>query len=472
MRWRDKAFVNHGLPAAWVFITGICLSSCGRETGGPAARVILISCDTLRADRLGVYGYERGISPNLDRLAEDCVVFDAAYSAAPSTSPSMSTLLTGRHPDELGVRGNKVQMPPDVATLAEALQQEGIETAAVVSNWVLSRENSAAGAGVSQGFGHFDDRMTTTEINRLDLPERTASETTEAALEWLSKRKSDRFFLWVHYQDPHGPYTPPLEDIEALDRPLGDEDPLPRGKRQSGFGKLPAYQLLEEECRPEFYRIRYDAEIRYFDRELGRLLDGLEGQGLMKDALIVFTADHGESLGEHNHWFAHGQHLYRDVVRVPFLVRYPERAQRPTGIKDGRFLRVGDLIGHTDVCTTVLDAFGLKPLPGYGASLLIDRIASDRVMAHMGAGWFGITDSRFRAHWSENRVYLFDVLEDPGETQNLASSQPEKVQELMQRYKELRASIPPLAAEGIPSKTSKKNLQALDALGYGGGEDD
>ena len=465
----------------------LILSGCGQPKNSTGIeRVILISCDTLRADRLGVYGYKHDVSPNLDRFAEDCIVFSKAYSTAPTTSPAMSSVFTGRYPDELGVRGNRVQMPPEIETLAESLRRAGIETAAVVSNWVLSRDNAARGAGVSQGFQHYDDRMTSnwsqqrgeeatgsTPVPGTSLPDRGAKETTDATFEWLEKRRSDRFFLWVHYQDPHGPYTPPETDIQALDRPLTNEPPLPLGKRQSGFGKLPLYQALGEERRPEFYRIRYDAEIRYFDRELGRLLDELEAEGLLDGTLVIFTADHGESLGEHDHWFAHSQHIYSEVVHIPFLVRYPAGTLKPTTRKAGPYRYANQAVSQTDVMATVTEAFGLSPPPSQGTSLLTDTLPTSRILAQMGAGWYGITDGMYRLKWNEKReIFLFDIDADKGELHDLSKREPERVREMMKSFEAARSKIPVLNVQGIRTKDSEANARALEALGYGGGEDD
>jgi len=469
---------------------GLLAASCDRPQNGTSdriERVVLVCCDTLRADRLGVYGYPYDLSPNLDRFARECVVFDGAWSTAPATSPAMSTLFTGRYPDELGVRGNRVQMPPEIRTLPETLRTAGIETAAVVSNWVLSRENAAPGAGVAQGFGHFDDRMTSNWREQRGgatggrdpheaataLPDRGAPDTTDAAIEWLEARRGDRFFLWVHYQDPHGPYTPPEEDIVAVDRPLTDESPLQLGNRQAGFGKLPLYQALGDARHPEFYRIRYDAEIRYFDRELGRLLEELERRELMDGTLLVVTADHGESLGEHDHWFAHGQHIHGEVVRIPLIVRYPEGAPTPNATLEDGYRRVERIVSLTDIAPTILQAFGLRPEPGHGVSLLTRELPPFRPLAQMGAGWYGITDGRYRVQWNQDReIRLYNLETDPGETRDLSTREPARVRALMESFEAARSRVPSLDVQGVKTPEKETNERALDALGYGGGQGD
>ena len=254
----------------------LVLAACGASAPAPLARrVILITCDTLRADHLGCYGFERPTSPNLDRFARESIVFDNAWSTAPKTTPAISALLTGRPPDEIGVTGgNQYLLPSGALTLAERAREKGLRTGAVISNWVLRAQPQYGGAGVQQGFEQFDDRMEVPEAVRGDVYERLAPATTDAAIGWLDERRTrgeDSFFFWVHYQDPHGPYRPPAEQLARFERPATDEPELPVGATQRGLGEIPAYQAIDAERRPEPYRVRYEAEIAYFDENLGRL---------------------------------------------------------------------------------------------------------------------------------------------------------------------------------------------------------
>jgi arylsulfatase A-like enzyme len=320
----------------------ICLSvwGCSKSVdalthklpAGPARRAILITCDTLRADHLGCYGYERPTSPCIDALARESIVFENSWSAAPHTLPSISALLAGRPPDEIGAASvsNIALMPASVTTLAEVARTAGFDTAAFVSSCVLTHLPPDKGdIGVQQGFEHYDDALTTPVQGR-DLRERNAADTTDAVLRWIDGRSAgqDRFFLWIHYQDPHGPYLPPPEHAHLFVRDHGNEAELPVSKNSFGQGAIPDYQVVAEERRPGQYIDRYDAEIHSFDAEVGRLFDGLRARGLLDDALVVLTADHGESLGEKNSWFCHGETLQRELVRVPLIVR-PPNALRP-----------------------------------------------------------------------------------------------------------------------------------------------
>src|SRR6185503_7018362 len=410
-------------------------TGCGAGKGG-SGTVILITCDTLRADRLGFDGFTGATSPNLDELAQEALVFDCAWSTAPLTGPALAALLTGRLPEELGLADNRNVLAGAATTLAERLSTAGIATAAVVSNWVLRRRPELPGAGVQQGFAHFDDRMETPEGNRPDLRERGARETTDAALAWLDSldsrassdaaRSSEPFFLWVHYQDPHGPYTPPPECLAPLQEAAGEAE-LEVGTDQRGRGVLPSYQVVDGERRPAAYRARYEAEIRYFDRELGRLLAGLRARGLFERALLVFTADHGESLGEHGYWFSHGQHLHQELVHVPLLVR------PPGGVAPAR--RVSAPASHLDLFPTVLGVFGLDPGPTRGLDLLAAELPAERVLPQSLRGGWSASDARHRLLVEQGRQQLYDLAADPREEHDLSALEPGLVRALAAAHK-------------------------------------
>ncbi len=471
VRRRRIALAASALALAGTLAAGLFAWTRGQEGSGanaPVERVILITCDTLRADRLGVYDVKRFTSPSLERFARECVVFDAAYSSAPLTSPALATLMTGRLPDELGMHSNLVLLPEAATTLAETISAAGIPTAAVVSNWVLRKREGKPNAGFEQGFAFYDDRMEDAEKNRSNVKERTAAKTTDAAIEWLESRPGERFFLWVHYQDPHGPYTPPEEVVGLFERPLGDEPLLEVGTTQVGLGEIPKYQALGDARHPEYYRIRYDAEIRYFDRELGRLLDYLRNEELFENALVVFTADHGESLGEHGYWFSHGQNLYRELMHVPLLVRYPDRA-------DDRPVNRSLPVGHFDLRATILDVLGLRGPAAHGQSLLsnpyqtLGAIVPHTLRAPGAEGrWEGATDGHFRLVVGPLGRRLFDLTRDPTETQDFAASERPRLRSLELALEEFQNRLPPLPGIGEPEELDPADLEHLDDLGYGG----
>ncbi len=293
--------------------------------------VILFTVDTLRADRLGFHGHDRPTSPNLDLLAGESIVFENAITPRSKTTPAVASLMTGLLPHRHGVRSLYQPLSEGPATLAGLLAEAGYETAAFVSNFVLKRDFS----GLDRGFERYDEEMPTREPRR-PIYERSASDTAAAVRRWLAEPRERPFFLWVHWMDPHGPYRPPVAHFEAA----GGER-LPREA-------IPDYQYLGTEDRAA-YVAAYDSEIRCLDEEMGALLGELRARGLLDRSLFAFTADHGESLGEHGEVFEHGANVYEPCARVPFLVRPP----------GGRGARVREPASLVDLVPTVLAVLGL-----------------------------------------------------------------------------------------------------------------
>jgi arylsulfatase len=440
------------------------LAACGAGAESAPQAVVLITCDTLRADHLGCYGHARNTSPSLDALARESVVYESAWSTVPVTGPALSALMTGRMPEELGLQSNRTLLAGTATTLAERARAAGFETAAVVSNWVLRRRDEVPEAGLAQGFEHYDDHMEVPERSRPDLRERFAPETTDAALAWLDARRGEHpFFLWVHYQDPHGPYTPPDELLaEFAPEPRG-EAALEPGHDETGRGALPAYQVIDAERRPEVYRARYEAEIRLFDRELGRLLDGLRARGVLERALLVFTADHGESLGEHGYYFSHGQHLHRELLHVPLLVRPPGSARAGE--------RVRTPVSHLDLHPTLLAGLGLEPGPTRGLDLLGAALPPERIVPHNLRGAWSVTDARHRLLVSKEGRQLFDVLADPREEHDLFAREPARARTLAETYQAMVHSVPLLRLSAVRPDLGARERAELEALGYVGEDD-
>jgi len=196
----------------------------------------------------------------------------------------------------------------------------------------------------------YDDELASTERNRPLLYERTADRTTERAMGWLRELASPPFFLWVHYQDPHGPYGPPEAFLEPLPSVASEAEPeLPVLRGQSGYRGIPAYQALGELRRPSEYRRRYAGEVRYADHWIGELLAALSERGWAEDTVVLLTADHGESLGEAGFFFVHGHAATPDQSHVPLILRAP-------GLEPQRR---EELVGHVDVMPTLLELAGI-----------------------------------------------------------------------------------------------------------------
>ncbi len=323
----------------------VLAGGCGPAS--PPPNLLLVSIDTLRADRLACYGGPADAGVALCALALHGTRYAWAFATAPATAPSVASLLTGRYPRSHGLRQEaRSRLREEVPTLAETLRAAGYATAAFVSNPVLGRRRR-----LDRGFETYDERLPRRERNRPGYRERTARDTSDAALAWVSEAR-EPWFVWVHYQDPHGPYEPPGA-LPALDPPGGE--PLPILDEDSGAGGIPAYQALAGVRTREAYEARYLAEVRYLDGELGRLVQEIDATG--RPPLVVATADHGEAFGEDGFFFAHGHSVGLDQIRVPLLVRT---------IEPGRPRVVETPVSLVDVAPTLLRAAGLgsETLPG------------------------------------------------------------------------------------------------------------
>ncbi|MEM7357167.1 MAG: sulfatase, partial [Acidobacteriota bacterium] len=263
-------------------LLGCCFTGLGCRLE-PPPNLLLVTVDTLRADHCSIYGYERETTPVLDDLAREGAILGPAYAPMSTTAPAHASIFTGRYPISHGVVRNGLILAQDQTTLAEVLQQARYTTGAVVSSLVLKPRY-----GLGQGFGTYESEF---EINRETVDrhqwkgvegfDRRADETTDLALAWLERRPRDRpFFLWVHYFDPHSPYSPPPA--------FEGRFPVPEGATDLAIAIA-----------------RYDEEIAFADQQLGRLLAAIERQEITEQTLAVVTSDHGEGLNQHGH-MGHG----------------------------------------------------------------------------------------------------------------------------------------------------------------------
>ena len=257
-------------------------------TANAAPNVVLLSVDTLRADFLGCYGCAWDISPNIDRLAENSLVFEDVCCETPLTAPSFAAMFTSRYPRMVGVTRNGMRVADDARLLAEIFREAGYYTFAVQSNWTLRAHMS----GLNRGFDLYEDALDRRRWGIFN-GERAAEEVTETALKVLGNGPPDKpFFAWIHYSDPHGPY-----------RYHAEHSPVKRG--------------LRDMDRKERVRVKYASEVAYADHHIGRFLEALP-----EDTRILFVADHGESLYEHD-YLGHGRYLYQDGLHVPLMIHAP-----------------------------------------------------------------------------------------------------------------------------------------------------
>jgi len=319
----------------------------GAESRRAPSRIFLITIDTLRADHLGAYGYERDTSPFLDSLAQQGTLFERAFVQWPKTGPSFASIFTGLYPGTTGLKAKAaITLPAEQETLAELLSRHGYSTVAVVGNAVLDSE-----LGWDQGFDEYIEPWKLSETPPVTPNEwkRTldATQVTAHATELLeSHRDTERLFAWIHYMDPHVPYVLPPGETNPF---LGEVPPADGDEERH----IPKSVLLDGRTDLEFYRSQYDANIAVADRWIGTLFDRLRELSLLEDSLIIVTSDHGESLGERN-YFGHGKHPYNNTLHVPLLFvdsRALESSASPSRVEAG--LRVAEPVELVDLFPTL-----------------------------------------------------------------------------------------------------------------------
>ena len=398
--------------------------------------IILFTIDTLRADHLECYGYDKVKSPQINRLANEGILFEHNIVQAPLTLPSHSSILTGTYPLLHGIRDNGgFYLDESHLTLAESLKNKGYTTGAFVAAFVLDSR-----WGLDQGFDYYYDNFDLTKYKTvsLDSVQRRGDEVLAEVYKWLENQSQQKFFAWIHLYDPHTPYDPP--------------EPYKTEYQGRHFGL-------------------YDGEIAYVDQLIGEFRDFMEEKNLLDKTLIIFTADHGESLGEHKE-SAHGFFIYDSDIRVPLIIRFPE------GKYAGHV--VSNQVRSIDIMPTVLHLLDEEmPESVQGKSLLpliLEDEAQDERSAYSETYW-----PRYHYGWSELKSLrkgrykfidapqpeLYDIYEDPGEVNNLVNKKASLGHEMR---KELLALIEEYAVEGIedvgPRKIDNDSLVKLQALGY------
>lgn len=317
--------------------------------------VIVYLVDTLRADRLGCYGYEKPVSPHLDRFARRATLFETAIAQASWTRPSVASVLTGLGPLAHGVQTVDDRLPAKVETLAERLRATGYRTAAFSTNWHIAAET-----GFDQGFDDF-----------LFFPQEPDSPAVNRkVLDWIDNRRGpEPFFLYVHALDPHAPYTPPPDLRQRFAAGIRAEAGTIEALKEIYRVRRAKRARLIAEVSP-----LYDAEIAANDRSFGALLSALHERELLEGSMIVFVSDHGEELGDHRA-FGHARTLYAEVLNVPLVIKRPFQA---------RGERVARVAQHLDLMPTILAAAGLPIPAGLPGTDLFHPIAeSPAAFAHL-----------------------------------------------------------------------------------------
>jgi arylsulfatase A-like enzyme len=395
---------------------------CAAEESRPASALI-ITLDTTRADALGCYGGPPGLTPHLDRIASEGVLYSNARTVAPLTLPAHASMMTGLYPIRHSARDNtSTPLPESAVTLAELAEGRGFQTAAVVAASVLD-----SGLGMAQGFEHYDQPPRARQISvTTEFPERPANEVAAAAKQWLAGRDRRRpFLLWVHFFDPHHPYAPP-------------QDMLQRASGQPYLG-----------------------EVAFMDRAIGELWSVLEADGALDDTFVAVVSDHGEGLGQHGE-STHGTLCYDSTLLVPFLLRYPDGF--------GAGTRSDEIVSVTDVFPTVAEALGLEGPAGLdGQSLYRRESPPDRgvyfesLYGFMKYGWspiWGWIDANGK-YLHGTMPEFYDVARDPEEARDLYATAAG-----LERYRAAVAAVAALDRLPVADRIDPGLLAGLQALGY------
>jgi len=413
-----------GVAAVWFF----------QRSGSRAEyvpNIILISIDTCRADYLSCYGYPRKVTPSIDGVADQAVRFEHAITPVPLTLPAHCSMLTGTIPPYHGVHGNTdYQLGGSNITLAEILHDHGYRTAAFVSAFVLDGK-----FGLDQGFDYYNDQFEE-EHKYLQIAERRGQEVTRLTNAWLEQNRHERFFLFLHYFDPHADYRPP--------------EPF-----ASTFNNSP-----------------YAGEIAYADHCIGEVIEKLKELGVYDSSLIIITADHGEGLGEHSEG-EHGFFIYQSTVRVPLIIKPPHcRKARKISAQAALLDIVPTVLGFLDIPTP--SYLHGKDLCGYfesnNASIETRHIYCESLYPtiHGCNPLRGVVSDCWKYIWT-SEPELYNLVQDPCELNNLVSEEKTRAGNLRNRLKHILA-----VQSHTEQLDSKLDLDAqsrarLESLGYVGG---
>jgi arylsulfatase len=457
--WKRRA----ARAVAWSVLFPLFLSACSRKEAG-GWNVLLVVVDTLRADRLSLYGYHRPTSPNLEAFAREAVLFTNARSPAGCTFPSTNSLLTSRHPAVFLLRpGYTMAIPETVRSLPEILREHGYSTAAVSASSIVRNTPSKINpiGGFGRGFHVFDESC-------VEKHARCINDRATGLVEVLR----EPWFLYLHYMEPHAPYRPPPDFPRrfAATPDRARAQGVQRWARRGDTWQV-GRRLYEDDKEFEFtprdlahLSDLYDEEITYFDEQFAKLVSFLRERRLLERTVIVLAADHGEELYDHGH-YGHCRDLaYETVLRTPLLLRIP-------GVESG--LRRNALADNLDLVPTLLDYLGFAAQnTAFDGSSLRPVIEEDRPVRDLSFGLQGVTrtvsDGRHKLLFdlASGRAQLFDLAADPGEKVDVSSKRPREARRLqvaLRRWMERREGP---RTPGESSRRAKELEKRLRALGY------
>ena len=411
-----------------------------RSASPARPNIVLITLDTTRADRMGFLGSDRGLTPNLDALARQSVVFAKAYAQVPLTTPSHAALLTGTYPQYSHLEDLGAPLSKDLPYLPDLLHQHGYKTAAFIGAYILDPWRHTA-PGFERGFDFYDTDFHQRKPgeDRYHSVERRAEDVANRALKWLSTHPKTPFFVWLHFYDAHDPYDPP-----------------------------PPFKA-------RYANAPYDGEIAYTDSVVGSFLAVLKRHGLYQNTVIAIAADHGEAFGEHGEE-RHGMFLYDETIHVPLLLKLA------SGKSAGK--RVDTRVALADIAPTLLRAADLVPPPTMQAESLLplidatklpdaenaktpDRpIYSETNYGHRAFGWAELSSWRAGKYLfvEAPKKELYDQSSDPGASKNLVTSSKAVADTLEAQLSDFQQKTSRAKTE--QAKLDPSQVESLRALGY------
>lgn len=433
-------------------------SARNRSSAGQPVNLVIFTLDTTRADHLGSGGYERILTPNLDRLARGGIQYINAYAQAPRTVESHASIFTGIYPfihqaANASGRG-KFPMSDRFETLAEIMRENGYQTAAFTTSVMVRARDS----GLEQGFETYSD---------YDQGELKADRNNQRFFRWFEQKAVQPFFVWIHYYDPHIPYAAPAP-FDSLYEPVTGHHTYKKIVRKQGLTNLENYTVGEGIS-------RYDEEITFMDHHFGKIIEFLNRKGLLDSTVLVTIADHGESLSEHNSFFSHGYDIFEPAVRIPCMILDP-------GSDRGGMI-VNALVESVDVFPTIMNRFGLRhsnPIQGRNLTGYFDSdtaVSRDRVFSQRNADsprilQFGVRDRRWTYITGKDTprmAYVFDRDIDPGEIRNRGTHPPADFdRDLFHEFlmDQLGAKDEYPAATPISLPLDSRLAEQLEVLGY------
>ena len=449
--------------AVFLVVTFFC--GCSKQQ---QFNVLFISIDTLRADHLGCYGYQRDTSPNIDQFAQQSLLFKNFFTVVPKTGPSMTSFFTGQYMQTHGVVDNNYLRASDSQSFVQLLPDH-YQKAAFVANPVLS-----AARGYATGF----DKYQVASPNS-NMGEWGQEDISPNAIAWLRAAKDKgNFFLWLHYIDPHGPYSPPrdYQDIFVNDglydssRKVSLNYTPEEGINENYvLGAVPKYQRLGNNDAVDYYVTKYDAEIRYTDAEIGKVLDYLKESDQVANTIIVITADHGESLGENDYYFEHGMMVNEGSIHIPLIIHHPNINEHVV---------FDALMQNTDIATTLLNLISISSLHtkdgiDFSRIILGKDIKSELRKYTYSCTPYGYKDFLEAVRTKQNKLVrtneqkhsVYDLIHDQKETTNIYHEEATStIAELIQIVTKFGKKTQQTPVKESPLK--KSATDKLRTLGY------